>query len=309
MPILGRSRREARGRRLVRSWLRLAATLLAVCFALGSGDVAAQPKKQTVSALVQKAQDLFDEQMYEESIQVLSAALMRPGISREEKIDVYRLLAYNYITLRRDDEADGAVRGLLVLDENFSLPESESPRFRDFFKKTRDAWEADGKPGLKAEKEATPEASKVAVKHAPPAQADEGQAVSVGGTVEDPEATVAKVKLYYRAGSSGKFTTAPVQFAMLRWSAQIPAEAVVPPLVEYYVEALDEGGLPVATRGDAAAPLRIAVVASGSFLTSPWFWVPVGVAVAAAAVITAVVVTSSGEQESPKATVTINVFE
>ena len=50
-----------------------------------------------------------------------------------EKIEIYRLLAYNFIILKRTDEADAAVRGVLVLDENFTLPPTESPRFRDFF--------------------------------------------------------------------------------------------------------------------------------------------------------------------------------
>ena len=96
--------------------------------------------------------NLFDDQQYEESFQTLSASLIPEHEQGGRKIEVYRrLLAYNYITLKRTDEADAAVRGLLVIDESFKLPSSESPRFRDFFDATRKKWEAEGKPGKVAE--------------------------------------------------------------------------------------------------------------------------------------------------------------
>ena len=77
-----------------------------------------------VTSLIQKGGELFDDQQYEESIQTLSAALMRPGTQKSDKIEIYRLLAYNYITLKRTEEADAAVRGLYVVDESFTLPKS-----------------------------------------------------------------------------------------------------------------------------------------------------------------------------------------
>ena len=64
--------------------------------------------------LIQKGQAQFDEQQYEESIQTLSAALLRPSNTQAQKVEIYRLLALNYITLGRKDEAENAVRGLLV---------------------------------------------------------------------------------------------------------------------------------------------------------------------------------------------------
>jgi hypothetical protein len=41
--------------------------------------------------------------------------------------------------------------------------------------------------------------------------------------------------------------------------ATIPSSAVSPPLVEYYLQGFDKGGLPIVSRGDAGAPLRVAV--------------------------------------------------
>jgi hypothetical protein len=284
----------------------IAAVLMVLCLGVGTDRLAyAEGGKQTASSLIKKGQDLFDEQLYEESIQTLSAALMRPGIAKDEKIEVYRLLAYNYITLQRTEEADGAVRGLLVLDPTFELPDGESPRFRDFFKQVRAKWEEEGKPGAETASGATATGSSVLIKHASPAQVDAGLAVSLTGTVDDPKAVVQRLKLYYRASADEKFATARAKYGMRKFTAEIPADVVEPPLVEYYFEALDENGLPVASRGDAESPLRIAVPDEGAWYTSPWFWVPVTTVVAGAVVVGIVL----GTAGTPTSQVTVNVFD
>ena len=98
--------------------------------------------------LIQKGQAQFEEQQYEESIQTLSAALLRPSNTPAQKVEIYRLLALDYITLGRKDEAENAVRGLLVQQPDYEIPAKESPRFRDFFAQARTKWEAEGRPGL-----------------------------------------------------------------------------------------------------------------------------------------------------------------
>src|SRR5215211_5833101 len=93
-----------------------------IVLALASPAVAqAQPKKpadktQPADAkkepqdLVAKGQAQFEDQQYEESIQTLSGALLRPNNTPAQKVEIYRLLALNYITLGRTQEADNAVR-------------------------------------------------------------------------------------------------------------------------------------------------------------------------------------------------------
>ncbi len=271
-------------------WPRLAATL-ALTAAFHSAFVVATPSmafaqpaakgdKASATSLIQRGSALFDDAEYEESIQTLSAALLRPGTSKQEKIEIYRLLAYNYIVLKRADEADAAVRGLLVLDESYSLPATESPRFKDFFKATREKWEAEGKPGR--EKVDSPAVEKpIRIMHTSPAQVPPGTLIKLTGRVEDPEGRVRGMQLAYRAGDTGKFILVPATFTLGEFHTQIPSAAVKPPLVEYYLQATDKGGLPLTSRGDAATPLRIAVPAAqkGGVLSSPWFWVPVGLAV------------------------------
>lgn len=273
-------------RSLLRSALLAAATVLAAAPpALVSAPAAAQAQKSGVVPLIQRAAELFDDQQYEESIQTLSAALLRPGSSVKEKTEIYRLLAYNFITLKRTEEADAAVRGLYVLDESFALPASESPRFRDFFEATRKKWEAEGKPG-KSGGEGGAAAEAVKFTHSSPPQAEPGATIKLTGTIEDAGERVRGVQLAYRAGAKGKFVIVPVTYTLGKFSAQIPGKDVKPPLVEYYLAAVDQGGLPVASRGDAAAPLRIVVPEpqKSSVVTSPALWVPIGVVVVGVAV-------------------------
>jgi hypothetical protein len=291
-------------------WHRAAPLVLAACAAAAAPAVAhAQgPAQGSAAALIQRGGELFEDQRYEESIQTLSAALVRPGLSKQERIEIYRLLAYNFITIKRVDEADSAVRGLLVLDEAFTLPPTESPRFREFFDATRQKWEAEGKPGKVVEGTPPPPEKPVRIFHSSPAQAQMDSAVKLTGTIGDEGGRVKGVQLAYRTGTRGRFVTVPVTYTLGKFRAQIPATSVKPPLVEYYLQAVDQGGLPVASRGDAAAPLRIAVAApeeGGSVFASPWFWVPVGLLVVGGAVATAVILTSS----SDTSTVSIRVTE
>src|SRR4051812_16059643 len=127
----------------------LAATLgIAIAVTLAAPlPASADGGKSAATSLIQRGGALFDDQQYEESIQTLSAALLRPGTSDAEKIETYRLLAYNYIILKRTEEADAAVRGVYVVNEGFSLAPTESPRFRDFFETTKKKWIEEGKPG------------------------------------------------------------------------------------------------------------------------------------------------------------------
>lgn len=291
---------------MVRWLVRGLAVLLLLGVACLSAPAAfAQSGSKSVSSLIKKGLGYFEDQRYEESTQTLSAALLRPDITKSERLEVFKLLAFNYILLDKKDEADGAVRGLLVTDESFDLPETESPRFRDFFAAAKRKWVDDGRPGMKSDDGSGAGAAAVKIRHSSPAQIKKGSALALSGEIDDGEGLVAQVRLYYRQGSTGKFASEKVKYAMRKFSVEIPAKSVRPPLVEYYLEALDDRGIPVSTRGDVETPLRVAVPETGSVLTSPWLWVPVSVAVVAAVVIPVVILSS----QTSTATVNVTVSE
>lgn len=261
--------------------------------------------------LIAKGLQLFEDQQYEDSIQTLSAALLRPNNTKEQKIEIYRLLALNYITLNRKDEADNAVRGLLVVEPNYELPSSESPRFRDFFSDARAKWEAEGRPGLE---KAAPSATTVSLRHGSPSSAEKGKTIELRAKLEDPDGQAASVKLFYRAGSRGEFQEVDATITDGAVRARIPGASVKPPVLDYYFEVRGETGQLVAYRGDAQAPLRIAVPDGGG---SSWV-LPLAIGggvLGAAAIVGALALAGVFESSAPAssnrgaATVTVNVGE
>jgi hypothetical protein len=295
--------------------LRARALALALVVAAGvgapPGAALAQPPKGKAPAtgkspttvLIQRGSALFDDQQYEESIQTLSAALVRPGATDVEKIEVYRLLAYNFVILKRNEEADAAIRGVLVLNEGFTLPPTESPRFRDFFASTRKKWLDEGKPGKAAGP--VPVEKPIKMAHTSPAEVPSGTTVKLSGTIEDPDSRVRGVQLAWRTGVKGKFVTAAASYTLGEFRTNIPGLAVKPPLIEYYVTAIDKGGLPLVSRGDAANPLRIVVPKEGGAASSPALWVPLGLALAAGAAVGVYFLV----RRTPQATVMVGVHE
>ena len=87
-------------------------------------------------------------------MQTLSAALIRAGNSPEENTTVYRLLAFTYLALGREEEATGAYRSLLAIQPD-STPSSDlAPQTRAFLERVKQAWETDGRPGFQADTDA-----------------------------------------------------------------------------------------------------------------------------------------------------------
>ena len=245
--------------------------------------------------LIGRGQSLFEDQQYEESIQTLSGALVRPNNTKPQKIEIYRLLALNYITLNRKDEAESAVRGLLAIEPSYMLPSSESPRFRDYFASVKQKWEAEGRPGLVKETAAPP--PPVTMKHNSPSEMEPGHQIDLTARVEDPQSRVVNVKLFYRAGSKGPFEEMNAAYEQGGVRATIPAASVRPPLVEYYFQGIDKGGLPIVSRGDATAPFRVAVPEPSKGWVLP---VAIGGGVVGAAAIFGVLALAGVFKSSPK---------
>jgi hypothetical protein len=101
----------------------------------------------------------------------------------------------------------------------------------------------------------------VALKHSSPAEAKQGNEVPLSAQLDDPDHRVTSVELFYRSGGQGKFVEVTAQFSPSEGTmrATIPADTVKPPYVAYYLLAKDKSGLPIASSGDADAPLRIPV--------------------------------------------------
>ena len=253
--------------------------------------------------LIARGQEEYQELLYQEALQTLSAALVRAGNSNAEMATAYRLLAFTYLALQREEEAAGAYRHMLPLEPDFEPGEGVSPRIRSFFADVRAAWEAEGRPG-------SGPPPPISIQHRSPAEAVPGEEVTLSAEVEDPASRVARLVLAYRQGTQRVFTRLDTQPAGGSLSATIPGTDVAPPLVEYYFEAVDDAGLPLAARGDVAAPLRIAVPEPGGneIWEEWWFWTIIGVVVAGGIVASVVIADElSRPTQTPTGTLVITI--
>lgn len=253
--------------------------------------------------LVDVGQRQYDELHYEEAVQTLSAAVIRSGNSPQVEARIYELLAMSYQALGRADEAEGAWRLMLVRAPDRQASADLSPRTQAFFTAVRQRWEAEGRPGIAAANTTnngtgtgTPSPTaplpEVRIEHRSPPQQQRGRPVPLTASLVDPGNRTARLVLAYRHNNSGIFTRVDAaRDETGAYATQLPGSVVRPPLVEYYFEAVDGNGLPVQQRGDALAPLRVAVPEPGGV---PWWvWVGGGVLVAGAAVAIIVVATSN----------------
>jgi tetratricopeptide (TPR) repeat protein len=245
---------------------------LACALALAAWSAA--PAAAQNNPLIQRGQTEYDELRFEEALQTLSAALVRSGNSQQDYATIYRLLAFTYLALGREEEAAGAYRSMLPLAPDFEPGQDVAPRMREFFAEVRTQWEAEGRPG-------SGPPPPVEIEHVSPAEAERGTEVDLSARVEDPANRVAQLVLAYRQGTDAVFNRLDARLEEGSYVATIPADDVAPPLVEYYFEALDAQGLPIAARGDVAAPLRIAVPepGGGNVLEEWWFWTIIGAVV------------------------------
>jgi tetratricopeptide (TPR) repeat protein len=276
--------------------IRLGPPLVLLAALLASSPAAGQSN----NPLIEAGQTQYDELRFEEALQTLSAALVRAGNTRQQQATIYQLLAFTYLALGRQEEAAGAYRSLLALDPAFQPGSDVSPRVREFFDEVRQAWETDGRPGL-------PAPAPVNIQHRSPAQADRGEEIELVAELEDPSQRVASMVLAYRQGNEEVFQRVDMTARPDGgWVATIPGDDVAPPLVEYYFEALNETGLPVAARGDVAAPLRVAVPEEGSSIFAQW-WFWVGAAVLIGGAVTAGVLLAGGGDGQEQGTFVITV--
>lgn len=263
--------------------------------------------------LIQLGQRQYDDLHYEEAVQTLSAAIIRPGNSPQDELRIYELLAYSYQALQRNDEAEGAWRLVLAREPERQPSQDVSPRVQQFFSRVRERWEAEGRPGITrpnqqgtggTQQPSTGPLPEVRIEHRSPPQQQRGRPVPLTATVVDPGNRVSRLVLAYRHNNSGIFRRVDAQSqGNGGFAVTMPGEIVRPPLVEYYFEAVDATGVPVQARGDAFAPLRVAVPEPGGI---PW-WVWVGGGVLVAGAVTGIVIGVVSASGSQPATLNINV--
>jgi hypothetical protein len=268
----------------------VAGAVMAAALAWAASARAEEQAVETDNELLRQGLQLYEELEYERAVEVLSAALLERDNTTQERLLIYRTLGTLYVYLDRPQEAALALRQLLCVDASFDFGEYASPRIREVFDRVRREWTTEGRPCETQLGPAEPAPQSVSLDHESPHSASPGEEVELQVTVDDPGHRVASVALRYRAQGEEGFNEARATMASPgAYEATIPRDAVRPPAAEYYLQALDAAGAPLATLGTSRAPLRVAVSAPGgggtehrSIASRWWFWTIIGVVVVGA---------------------------
>lgn len=273
----------------MRSWcaLFLAASLVTT----SSPDLAraAPPKggKSKTSAVapappaadVETAEQLYQKLEYEQANATCLVLLKRKGLSHDELVRTYRILAVTYAVLDKEDLAKETFLKLLAVDPTYEADPNLGPRVSDPFLEARGYFRAQNqKPGLTVE---------------PQIRTD-------GGTIrviaKGPPRFVRRIVVSYRWGTSGAMNERVVP------AAEGNVDVVKAPAganrLDYFVIAQDENENAVMVRGSKDAPISVfsdaapkggagapgAKTEEGrSVFASPIFWIITGVVVAGGA--------------------------
>jgi len=224
---------------------------------------AAQPKPAARTASpeeqVKRAQIAFEDQDYERAIALTKVAAENTNLAPAVRLNAQRILSFSYITLSRTTEAEATVRAIFAANESFDLAETESPKFRGFF---RDVRARMAKEKAERARPAVPPVVHVTLKHTPPAQVEPGTHVDLSVRVEGATQAPSRVVLHVRDASDRDFEEIDLDVDQTSARGNVPASAVRGTVLEYYFVALDERQRVMGEGRDREAPYRIPIASS-----------------------------------------------
>jgi hypothetical protein len=247
---------------------------------LAAGSPAwAGPKGSTASmpADVETAEQLYAKLDYEAANSVAERVVKQRGLSHDQLVRAYRILAVTYAILDKEEQATAAFTQLLTFDPDYQADPNLGPKVNTPFVEARGAFRSlPNKPGI--------EVSAVV--------ATTGGTLRV--TTRDPTRIVKKVNVGYRWTSAGEYTVATIA-AGDAISVEVAAAPAGRTRLDFYAQALDERENAVLEAGNPQVPKSAFAEAGGgkgggnmgkegggggSVFSSPFFWIFAGAAVA-----------------------------
>jgi tetratricopeptide (TPR) repeat protein len=272
--------------------------LLAAAIVAGSAGIA---HAQTDNDEINRGIKLFNDLEYQKSIEQLKRALgKQQNLTKQELTETDKYLAFDYLVLGNEAEAERYVKELLKLDPWFELDPMSSPRFLDFFAKVKKSMPPPPKrvATLTASGERAPVEMTYTTSPSQRAIKDAPLTFAVG--IADPERRHARIVLLHRKKGAPAYSTVTARRVDNgRYEIIIPGLLVQQPTVEFYIAAEDEQGNKIGLLGSEQVPLAIDVnePEGTPVYATWWFWTGIGAAVAAG-VVTAIVL-SGGSSNPP----------
>lgn len=254
----------------------LAGSLVVVPVAAQRPKPSAGSSLQSAPADVETAEQLYAKLDYEQANVVAERVVKKSGLTHDQLVRAYRVLAVTCAVLDKEEQARDAFLQLLTYDADYQADPNLGPKVNTPFMEARGSFRSlPTKPGI-----------------------DVSASVSTNGgtlrvTTRDPTRIVKKVNVGYRWTSSGEYMVSQIT----------PGEAVAvevgaaPPTrtrLDFYVQALDERDNAVLEAGNPSVPKSAFAEAGGarggagggsggkseggSVFSSPIFWTIIGAA-------------------------------
>jgi hypothetical protein len=232
---------------------------------------------QAAPADVETAEQLYAKLDYEQANSVAERVVKKQGLSHDQLVRAYRVLAVTYAVLDKEEQARDAFLQLLTYDPDYQADPNLGPKVNTPFMEARGSFRSlPSKPGIEVSATVSTNGGNLRV------------------TTRDPTRIVKKVVVGYRWTSSGEYTL--TQLNPNEVVAQVEVGAAPPgrTRLDFYVQALDDRENAVLEAGNANVPKSAFAEAGGgggkgqkseggSVFSSPVFWVITGVVVAGGA--------------------------
>ena len=226
---------------------------------------------------VETAEQLYAKLDYEQANAVAERVVKKTGLTHDQLVRAYRVLAVTYAVLDKEEQARDAFLQLLTYDPDYQADPNLGPKVNTPFMEARGSFRSlPSKPGIEV-----------------------AATVSTGGgnlrvTTRDPTRIVKKVVVGYRWTSSGEYTITQLNPNEVVAAVEVSAAPAGRTRLDFYVQALDDRENAVLEAGNANVPKSAFAEAGagggggggkggkaegGSVFSSPVFWLIAGAAV------------------------------
>lgn len=254
---------------------------------VSSSAVAAQPKGKDkdkgvaapAAADVETAEQLYTKLDYDKANEVAAVVVKQRGLSHDQLVRAYRILAVTHAILDKEELARDAFLQLLVFDPDYNVDNNLGPKVSTPFIEARGQFRSlPAKPGMEVIANVRSDGGQLRV------------------TTRDPTHIAKKVSVGYRWTSSGEYTVTQINVG--DGSVEVAPATAGRTRLDFYAQALDERDNAVFEAGNAQVPKSAFAEAGarpmgggpgnggeksgGSFFSSPVFWIISGALVAGA---------------------------
>jgi len=254
----------------------------------------------TIETYLARGEKLFEEQEYAGAIQTLAPVTRDARATRAQRLRALEMIALSQFIKNDKAAARATFERILDIDPGYQLRDtSGSPAMRSFFDDLKSQLIPNFDPKAGADLE-----------HAAPTAGSAGAPIEI--QVRVTRGLVFDTFVSTRRRGELTYTVAPLKpRGDNRWHTRLtPPASSKPYVLEYFVEARDAGGAPIARIGGPDQPLEIALSAGGSASRRPWYgrWYVYAGAVGAAALLGGIIVATTRGPEPgslPPNTVTV----